>query len=105
MYMSVFCLQPPPDAVYFNLYGQPENVPPENYTVSLAWRGNGPQFVDFIMEGEAEGWIALGITADALSLDNVKNTFVCILSTKHVLGMVFIPVYIDVHTRKRTYVY
>ena len=85
MYVTVFCIQPLANATFLNTYGQPETLPPENQTFSLAWRRNGLEFVDVVMEGEANGWIALGITMDRLDLDNVRNSCTIVfISTKYV---------------------
>ena len=74
IYASHFCVQPPADAVFFNSYGQPENRNPnENFTFSVEWRPNNNLFADFRMQGEAVGWIALGITTENLALNNVRK--------------------------------
>ena len=73
----VFCAQPP-DAVFFNSYGQPEGCQRDECEFYVEWRNN-EEFIDFRMEGNGDGWIALGITSFTTILtepNNVSNTFV-----------------------------
>ena len=60
--------------MFFNFYGQPEGCQRANCTFYVEWRNNGDQFIDFRMEGNANGWIALGITDSNLRLTNVNNS-------------------------------
>ena len=58
--------------MFFNSYGQPEGCPQEECNFYVEWRRNG-DFVDFRMEGNGNGWIALGITADNSTLNTVSD--------------------------------
>ena len=45
-----------------NSYGQPEDCEQDECDFYVEWRNND-RFVDFRMEGDAIGWIALGLSA------------------------------------------
>ncbi|XP_065905952.1 putative ferric-chelate reductase 1 [Dysidea avara] len=70
--------QPPVDAVFPNSYGQPEDCEQDECEFYVEWRNNG-RFVDFRMEGNATGWIALGLSGANTSLNMVGRTFSDIL--------------------------
>ena len=66
----LLCLQPL-DAVFPNSYGQPEGCQQQNCIFYVEWRNN-ENFIDFRMEGDGDGWIALGITAQNTPLNTVS---------------------------------
>jgi len=59
--------------VFPNSFGQPEDCEQAECDFYVEWRNND-RFIDFRMEGNAIGWIALG-----LSGDNTPLNMVCVL--------------------------
>ncbi|XP_065905953.1 uncharacterized protein [Dysidea avara] len=70
--------RPPVDAVFPYSYGQPEDCERDECEFYVEWRNNG-DFVDFRMEGNATGWIALGLSGVNTSLNMVGRSFSDIL--------------------------
>ncbi|XP_065905954.1 ferric-chelate reductase 1-like [Dysidea avara] len=70
--------QPPVDAVFPYSYGQPEDCKQDECYFYVEWRNNG-DFIDFRMEGDASGWIALGLSGANTPLDMVGRVFSDIL--------------------------
>ena len=77
MVFTICLYAQPPDAVFFDSYGQPEGCQQDDCDVYVEWRRNG-EFIDFRMEGDGSGWIALGITADNSPLNRVSNTLLMV---------------------------
>jgi len=63
----------PADEVFFNFYGQPLNCRREECDFFVEWKNNGEYFIDFQIEGNADGWIALGITGQDSPLNTVSK--------------------------------
>ena len=99
-HVNVFCSQPP-DAVFPNSYGQPEGCQQQNCTFYVEWRNNG-DFIDFRMEGDGNGWIAMGITAQDSPLDRVSNTLLYVMYYIH---MCITRTYAHIHTRTHTHIH
>ena len=66
----LFSSPQPVDAVFPYSYGQPEDCERDECEFYVEWRNNG-DFVDFRMEGNATGWIALGLSGVNTSLNMV----------------------------------
>ena len=66
--------------MFVNSYGQPEGCQRDKCDFYVDWRRNG-EFIDFRMEGDGSGWIAMGITADNLTLNAVSNALYCVHNT------------------------
>ena len=66
--------------MFVNSYGQPEGCQRDECDFYVDWRRNG-EFIDFRMEGDGSGWIAMGITADNLTLNAVSNALYCVHTT------------------------
>ena len=63
--------------MFFDLYGQPEGCQREECDFYVEWRINGVMdHIDFRMEGNADGWIAMGITTSSVisGPGNVSST-------------------------------
>ena len=63
-------------------YGQPEDCKQDECYFYVEWRNNG-DFIDFRMEGDASGWIALGLSGANTPLDMVciACVRVCVCAT------------------------
>ena len=59
------------NAPCIGFYGQPNGCQQDECQFHLEWRKNG-DFIDFRMEGNGTGWIALGITTDNSTLTTVS---------------------------------
>jgi len=70
-----FSTPQPVDAVFPNSYGQPEDCEQDECDFYVKWRNND-RFVDFRMEGNATGWIALGLSGinDPLNMVSTVTT-------------------------------
>jgi len=61
----------PIDAVFPNSYRQPEDCEQDECDFYVEWRNND-KFVDFRMEGNASGWITLGLSGANTPLNMVS---------------------------------
>jgi len=89
MLFLFFSALQPADAVFPTSYGEPEDCEQAECDFYVEWRNND-RFVDFRMEGNAIGWIALGLSSENTPLDMVRrcnvlrlldNTYLCFQSS------------------------
>ena len=72
MYIILVFISPQPvDAEFNRSYGEPEGCERDNCTLYVEWRNNGDDFIDFRIEGDSIGWIALGISSENTPLETV----------------------------------
>ena len=65
--------------MFLDSYGQPEGCQRDECDFYVDWRRNG-EFIDFRMEGNGNGWIAMGITADNSNLNTVSSALLILCS-------------------------
>ena len=61
--------------MFLNSYGQPEGCQRDACEFYVEWRDN-EEFVDFRMEGNGDGWIAMGITSLTTTVTGPNNVSV-----------------------------
>jgi len=76
----------PTNIKFSNSYGQPEGCQQGDCDFYVEWRTIG-NFIDFRMEGNGNGWIVLGITAQNLPLNTVRQLVVHTYYLLSILGL------------------